>query len=431
MMWRNDIAEPSRRIRAPAKTLAKGAAMICRAGAARRCALTIASLGIALGSAAAQQVPAGMTPYDHPVFRNGHRVLWHGPSHGGGVAKAAAKPAEPEKAQAVAAPAKIDFTVLYDASDATAGRLAADMVAAMQDESTRGKTVAGSVAADALTKAVASDRAELAIVPLDSLMLASRNPLDWRDLAPYVARLGVEPLIVVASRSIADVKGLGGRKVGVDASGSATEASAGLLFQRLDVTPKAVNASQAEALRDLAAGKLDAVVVMGGMGNKALAEFGADGKFHVLALPFGPAMRGVYSPARLTRQDLPNLIAADQKIDTLAEPMALLALDAGPKSARLARAESLAKRFLANFDKLSAADGDPSWGTVNIGAELAQWPRLKAAQEWVAANTGQPAAGAADFRAMAKTMAAANAPIGAAEADKLYDSLIQWQNAKP
>ena len=35
--------------------------------------------------AIAEQAPAGMVPYAHPVYKNGHRVLWHGAWRAGGA----------------------------------------------------------------------------------------------------------------------------------------------------------------------------------------------------------------------------------------------------------------------------------------------------------------------------------------------------------
>ena len=45
-------------------------------------------------------------------------------------------------------------------------------------------------------------------------------------------------------------------------------------------------------------------------------------------------MRSLYAPARLTAKDRPNLIEAAEKIDAVAAPRALIALDAAPGSPR-------------------------------------------------------------------------------------------------
>ena len=52
----------------------------------------------ALGAASAQQAPAGMVPYDHPVYHNGVRVLWHGAWRGKGKTSSDSKAKADESA---------------------------------------------------------------------------------------------------------------------------------------------------------------------------------------------------------------------------------------------------------------------------------------------------------------------------------------------
>lgn len=429
MMFSVPPARQSGNNRTPAsdhcRLRASGARHIFRfAGAA-----AFVALGAGWGEAAfAVEAPPGMILYDHPVYSHGRLLLWHGPSHGGLVAKSAAKIAP--KAVAVAAP-KNDYSVVFEAGDGAAARIASDIVATMQEGASHGTAIAGSVTADGLTKDVANDRANFALAPLDSIMVASHAPLDWRDIAPYVARLPSEAIIIIAPRETAEFGQLNGRRISIGGAGTAGAESANLLFQRLGFNAKLSNENFAEGLKALAAGKLDAVVAIGAIGDKDLAAFGADGKFHLVPMPYLATLRNVYSSAQLTAHDLPFLIGADEKLATLAEPMVLMALDARPDSTRLAAAERLTKKFLSDFDHLLAPDHDSSWSAVNFSSELPQWPRLKAAQEWVGAKSAQSTPGVEDFRNLAKTMVSANAVLTGADADRLYDSLMQWQSAKP
>ena len=229
-----------------------------------------------------------MIPYPKPIMRNGHLVLWHGPSHGGGV-------------QGHAAPATAgakEFTILVDSSEPSQARIAAELIAQAQANGLRLRSVAGAASLPAIGKAVLADSADFAIAPLDAVQAAGKNAPDWKERAPYVARLANEPIEIIAPRAITDVNQLDGRKVNVEAADSAAAASAALLFARLNIAPKFSNGFLADALGDLSDGKLDAVLVIGGKTSKSLVDFGRDGRFHILSLPWNPALQALYSPAR-------------------------------------------------------------------------------------------------------------------------------------
>ena len=398
--------------------------------------------------------PPGMVPYDHPVFHNGVRVLWHGAwrtedgKTGDKSAPAvaaplkiapgvAAKPAAvaPIKnspsvaAQPATTPGASEYSILADAEDSCATRLAGEFVAALQADGAKGRVIAGPTSPTALAQAVKSDAADLAIAPMDTLIDADKASVDWRERAPYIARLSAEAVEVIAPRAVVDIRQLAGRPVGFGVADGAGAATAATLFSRLGVAPTPSFAPLAAALADLAAGKLAAVVAVGAKSSKALADFGKDGRFHLIPIAWSPALRPLYEPARLTAKDRPNLIGADEKVDRLGAPRALIALDAAPSSARADRAAALAKSFFEGFDRLLGPDNDASWRDVNLAA-AASWPRLGAAQDWIDRKAAAPNASLGAFRAAAAATSANGGPE-AADADRLYDSLMQWRDAGP
>jgi hypothetical protein len=139
-------------------------------------------------------------------------------------------------------------------------------------------------------------------------------------------------------------------------------------------------------------------------------------------------MRSIYAPARLTAENRPNLIDAAEKIDTVAAPRALIALDAAPGSSRAQSAAALTKTFFDGFDRLLVPDKDSAWREVNLAAE-APWPRLRAAQEWLDAARPASDASLQSFRAAARGAAGADGGPAAEDSDRLYDSLMQWRGA--
>jgi hypothetical protein len=375
--------------------------------------------------------PPGMAPYDHPVYHHGVRVLWHGVWRGKGGRKDDAAPAASAKTRpAVAAkpspPNPNEYSILVDADDPCAARLAGEFVAALQVSGAKGRVIAGQTSPAALARAVKSDAADLAITAIDALVSDDKASVDWRERAPYIARLGAETVEIIAPQAIADVRQLAGRDVGFGAADSAGAATAATLFAHLGVAPKPSFAPLGPALADLAAGKLVAVVAVGARSSKTLADFGKDGRFHEIAIPWSPSLGSLYAPARVTTKDRPNLIAAGAKIDTLGAPMALVAIDAPPSSGRAERSATLTKFFFDGFDKLLGPDNDPSWREVNFAA-VAPWPRLPAAQAWIKLNTAASSSSLDAFRAVAKTAAAANGGPAAQDSDRLFDSLMQWR----
>lgn len=390
-------------------------------------------------SGAAPTLPPGMERYDHPVFQNGRLILWHGawrdrlrPKDQAQSAKSPAPDVKDQRQSvAVPAPPKLSpagFTLLADPNDACASRLASDFIASMQAGGASGKVVAGGVSAAALGAAVDGDRADLAIAPLDALIADPQASAAWRERAPFIAKLSGEPIEIVAARDVADLRQLAGREVGFGPADSADATSAATLFNALGVAPRPAYEPLADALNDLAAGRLAAVVAVDGRCAPTLAEFGADRRFHELAVRWTPALRSVYAPARLTAKDRPNLIDAAERIDTVAAPRALIALDAAPGSPRALAAAALTKTFFAGFDRLLVPDKDGAWRDVNLAAE-APWPRLRAAQEWIDAARPASDASLQSFRAVARGAASAEGGPAAQDSDRLYDSLMQWRGA--
>jgi TRAP-type uncharacterized transport system substrate-binding protein len=385
------------------------------------------------------KTPHGMVRYDHPVVRNGKVILWHGAWREGSKSKdrgQSAKDQAPEakdqdQSAAVSAPPRPNpnsFALLADPNDACATRLAGDFVAAMQASGANGRIVAGGVSAAALGAAVEGDSADLAIAPLDALVADPQASAVWRERAPFIAKLSNEPIEIIAARDVSDLRQLAGREVGFGVANSADATSAAVLFNALGVAPRPAYEPLADALNDLAAGRLAAVVAADGRCAPTLAQFGADKRFHELAVSWTPAMRSIYAPARLTAENRPNLIDAAEKIDTVAAPRALIALDAAPGSSRAQSAAALTKTFFDGFDRLLVPGKDDAWRDVNLAAE-APWPRLRAAQEWIDAARPALDASLQLFRAAARGAASADGGPAAQDSDRLYDTLMQWRGA--
>ena len=407
------------------------------------CAVAGLSLAMLLAggdlAAQAQKIPYGMVPYGRPVYKNGKRMLWHGVWRGSALgryarqsgAPAAAKPLlalAPEAAQPAVAK---DFTVLADPGDARASRMARDFAAVMSASGAPGHAIVGSTSPNGLGKVLKTDVADFAIVSLDSLLSSAKGDPEWIKRVPFIARLAPETLAVIAPREVKSINDLQGKTVSFGDLDSATSTGGRMLFARLGVTANQTNEPLPEALDRLAAGKIDAVVVLGAEESSPLSDFGSDGRFHIVPVPWSPTLEPVYAPAHVTAADLPNLVGAADPVETVGEPMALIALDAAPGSPRADALGRVARVFFDNYDGLLADDHDSHWRDVNLAADASwpteSWPRLGAAQSWLDAKKSSVDGSLEAFRASAKSAATSAGWPSAADSDRLYDGLTRWR----
>jgi len=386
-----------------------------------------------------------MVPYTHPVYRNGKRLLWHGAWRGAGrhekvqrlPSKAAIAPQPPPQAQAASvqsspqSQAMKPFSILADPDDLSAARMSRDFTAVLNDKGAPVRALVGSTSPMGLTKVVRTDMADFAIVTLDSAIVSAKADPGWPKKTPVVATLAPETVEVIAPKEIKTVSDLQGKSVSFGDPDSATANSARLLFSRLGVSVHATYEPLTEALEALAASRRSAVVVLGAEDSRALADFGEDGHFHILAIPWSPALESVYAPARVTSAERPNLVSASDAVETVAEPMALVALDSVAGSPRAEATGRLSRIFFDSYDALLTGERDPHWRDVNLAAEAslpnAAWPRLGAAQAWVDDKKGASDASLDAFRQSAKAVAETSGGPKAEDSDRLYDSLTRWR----
>ena len=385
-----------------------GAASVYRSVAKGVGLVSVVSLAVAFASSQsrADSVPAGMVPYDHPVFKDGHRVLWHGPSHGAGGGAAAH-----------AAVAADTIQIIVDSTDPTEHGTGDQIVAALKAANIKAAMEPGPVTAERLAKS-GKGQPEFALVSLPPLVTHDDNET-LSAQAPIVARFGAEAIEIVAPKTVADLSALDGAQVDTGPWGSPQAVTMNALFDKLGIHPKVVHHPQDQALQLLSQGKVDAVASMGAPSPSLLGDFGAKGDFHLIAVPWSPALRGVFTPAAVADKDRPHLIPAGGTVATVGAPIALIALGGSAMSDdAVAAAKALYESFVAD-------DGPwhgPAWKDVNFASVTAHWPRAKAYDDWLAVRGGPD-----------PTLASLQTGVSAAAADpdKVYASLVRWRSSAP
>jgi TRAP-type uncharacterized transport system substrate-binding protein len=309
--------------------------------------------------------------------------------------------------------------------------MAKDFAAVMSTTGAPGRAIVGSTSPNGLGKVLKSDVADFAIVSLDSLLSGAKGDPEWMKRAPYVTRLSPETVAVIAPREVKAISELQGKTVSFGDLDSATSTSGRMLFSRLGVTANQINEPLPEALDRLSGGKVDAVVVLGAEESPALNDFGGDGRFHIVPIPWSPTLEPVYAPAQVTAADRPNLVNPAIPVETVGEPMALVALDAAPGSPRTDGLGRIARLFFENYDGFLSGERDSHWRDVNLAADASwptePWPRLGAAQSWLDAKKSSADGPLETFRASAKSAAASTSWPSAADSDRLYEGLTRWR----
>ncbi len=337
-----------------------------------------------------------MVRYNHPVYHNGKRVLWHGVWRGriGHESARTAPPNAAIAAKVVPAP-QISTAVppphsdpvkpssiVADPDDLVASRMAKDYVEVLNDKGAAGRAIVGTTSPTGIAKVMRTDMADFAIVTFDTLAVGVKYAPDWPQRAPLVARLAPERIEIVAPKEVKSVGDLQGKTVSFGDPDSATGITAKLLFARLGVTVNPTYEPLADGIDALAAGKRSAVVVLGAKGARALENFGDGGGYHIVAIPWAPTLEQVYAPARVAAADRPNLVAANESVETVAEPMALIALDAPAGSPRADALGRTARVFFDSYDAFLSTERDDHWRDVNLAADPsipnASWQRLAA-----------------------------------------------------
>jgi len=234
---------------------------------------------------------------------------------------------------------------------------------------------------------------DLGFVRMDTLeqLRGDQRVIDADRNIAYVARLFNDELHVIAGRDIADIQQLAGKRVSFDVEGSGTDYTGRSMFKGLGIDVQVVNVDQPTALDRLKRGDLAAVVSVAAKPVAVLSDFDGRDRFHLLPVPYVPALADRYFPATLTHQDYPKLLSGST-INTLAVGTVLAAYNWSEKSDRYKRIARFVDAFFSRFDELLVPSRHPKWKEVNLAAEVPGWTRFQAAQEWLDRDAGEPTA---------------------------------------
>lgn len=228
---------------------------------------------------------------------------------------------------------------------------------------------------------------DLAIIQEDALNYArSQNFLSGLDSLSYISKLHNEEFHLLAQADIKTPNDLNGKTVNADVTDSSTAFTAARLFQLLQINVKLATDTQQVALEKLRKGEIAAVAFVTAKPSTIFHALTPGDHLHFLSIPLAPSVMSVYAPAALTSSDYPNLIAADQAVDTIAVSNVLMAADLRMLPERDSNIRNFTETFYTGFQALLGPGYDPKWRDVNIVADLPGWTRHPGAVAWLRNN---------------------------------------------
>jgi TRAP transporter TAXI family solute receptor len=240
----------------------------------------------------------------------------------------------------------------------------------------------------------------------------------------YIARLYNEEIHVVASKAIPGIRDLDGKKVNIDKQGSGTNLTARLVFEKLGIRPEFTTFDQATSYEKLRSGEIQAAIYVAGRPVRAISEFQAEGRFHLLPVPFEGEIAEAYFPAKFTPADYPRLVSQGE-IGTIAVGSILAVFNWPEESVRYKRVERFVNAFFSRFDELLLPGRHPKWREVSLTADVPGWTRNKAAQEWID-SASEATASTASVGNLGEFLEGRGVTTSAEMREQLFQEFLTW-----
>lgn len=228
---------------------------------------------------------------------------------------------------------------------------------------------------------------DLAIVQADVLDYAKAHQLiPGIDSLTYITKLYNEELHLLARPGINAIADLAGQKVAVDLPGSGTDITASRLFDQMKLNVTLTHDAPQVALDKLRKGEIAALAFVTGKPAPLFVGMTGQDGLHFLAIPFDATQTAASAPTRLTSEDYPGLVKANQPIDTIAVGSILLAADLRQIPDRYNNVTNFVDVFFTGFQSLLAPGYHPKWNEVNLATEIPTLRRHDAATQWLQRN---------------------------------------------
>jgi TRAP-type uncharacterized transport system substrate-binding protein len=244
----------------------------------------------------------------------------------------------------------------------------------------------------------------------------------------YIIRLPIAELHILARNDVQSLEDLRGKKVNFGPAGTGASLTGTIVFQRLGINVEQVLIDQPTALQKLQSGQVDAIARVIPKPIDFFGKIPQSAGLHLVNIPFTKTFEDLYTLGEFNKQDYPNLLQGQDRIDTIAVP-AVLAVFNWPKNTdRYAKVDRFIQYLFSRWDSLQHPPYHPKWRDVNLAATVPGWTRFSAADDQlqqIQAQQQQKQQQRADFDTFLSHQP--RMPASDADREELFRKFIQWQ----
>jgi TRAP-type uncharacterized transport system substrate-binding protein len=199
-----------------------------------------------------------------------------------------------------------------------------------------------------------------------------------------IAKLYNNELHVIAPTSIKSIFDLEGKRI--VAQTDVGYYSAKVIFSRLNMhVTYDYWTDDSRAIQKIIDGEADAYITSTGkVFPLARAIKNDDRRLHLVPIPYDRRLQDLYLPTTLSGTEYPNLLAADEKIETVATSVLLVTFNWPENTERYRRTAKFVNAFFSKIDEFLKPPRHPKWHEASINVKIPGWERFKAADEWIA-----------------------------------------------
>lgn len=256
---------------------------------------------------------------------------------------------------------------------------------------------------------------------------------DINDRLRYIMKLYNDEIHIIAPTEIKTVFDLEGKRVMAPKDVGLYSARA--IFSRLKINVSFdYTTDDTGGLQEVLDGKADAWIV----GTAKVMPIARNLKnetrrFHLVSIPYDKRLQDLYLPSEFTSDEYPNLIAAGERVETVAASILLVVFNWPEKSERYQKVAKFVDALFSRIDEFARPARHPKWKEASISAIVPGWQRFKPAQDWIDRWHEQHANAAkqvslAKFKEFMAQQGRAN--LSEAELEKLYAQFLEW-NRRP
>jgi TRAP-type uncharacterized transport system substrate-binding protein len=246
----------------------------------------------------------------------------------------------------------------------------------------------------------------------------------------YIIRLPIAELHILARNEVQSLEDLRGKKVNFGPAGTGASLTGTIIFQRLGINVDQVLIDQPTALQKLQSGQVDAIARVIPKPIDFFSKIPTSSGLHLVNIPFTKTFEDLYTLGEFTKQDYPNLLQGQDRIDTIAVPAVLAVFNWRKNTDRYIKVERFIQYLFNRWDTFQHPPYHPKWRDVNLAATVPGWSRYSVAEEMLQqVDAQQQQKRKQEQRADFDNFVSNQGRVPTTDADRaeLFSKFVQWQ----